>query len=57
LPASRPVVDRNHKTGIIRRILHVKCNSDLAVVENNGEEWIQKVRKYLGYDDYVGFPK
>ena len=47
-PAGRPVVDHDHKTGIIRGILHAKCNSDLAVVENNGEEWIQKAKKYLG---------
>jgi len=56
-PAGRAVVDHDHKTGIIRGILHDKCNKDLAVVENNGEEWIQKARKYLGYDDYVDFPK
>ena len=52
-----PVVDHNHKTGKIIGILHSKCNSDLAVVENNGEEWIQKASNYLGYDYYVDFPK
>ena len=54
---ARPVVDHDHKTGIIRGILHAKCNTDLAVVENNGEAWIQRARKYLGYDNYVDFPK
>jgi len=52
-----PVVDHDHKTGKIIGILHSKCNSDLAVEENNGEEWIQKARKYLGYDNYVDFTK
>jgi len=56
-PVSRPVVDHNHKTGIIRGILHAKFNSDLALGGNNGEEWIQKARKSLDYDDYVNFPK
>jgi hypothetical protein len=43
-----PVVDHDHKTGKIRGVLHAKCNTDLAVIENNGEEWIQKAKKYLG---------
>jgi len=43
-----PVIDHDHKTGKVRGVLHGKCNIDLAVIENNSEEWIQKAKKYLG---------
>jgi hypothetical protein len=46
--STMPVVDHDHKTGEIRGVLHGKCNIDLAVIENNSEEWIQKAKKYLG---------
>ena len=46
--STMPVIDHDHKTGEIRGVLHGKCNIDLAVIENNSEEWIQKAKKYLG---------
>jgi hypothetical protein len=56
-PVAKPVIIYNHKTGIIKEILHTKCNSDLAMIKNNGGEWIRKARKSLDYDDYFKLSK
>ena len=38
-PKNPPVVDHDHKTGVVRGVLHRGCNAALGHVENNGPRY------------------
>ena len=44
---TRPVVDHCHKTGKIRGILCICCNSRLERLHSNDIRWIMKAQEYM----------
>lgn len=57
IPTGEEVYDHDHKTGLMRQVLHRSCNSLLGEIENksvrygvkNLREFLQGVRGYLDY--------
>ena len=56
VPATEPVLDHNHSTGLVRGVLHRGCNSLLGKVENNYRRYgVRSLEAFLaGTANYLG---